>query len=83
MEDAFGVQVAQAHGNLTAQLHPRSPAQVLAAVQQLLQVATIYVLKKTNQRTQFRSKQIRVPFASESFSKLCHPTFLAVKEYIL
>lgn len=50
MENAFGVQVAQAIGNLTGQLKPGSPAQRLVAVQQLLQVPTVDVLQKGRER---------------------------------
>ena len=46
MEDAFGVQVAQAIGDLTGQLDPGCPTQRLVAVQQLLQVPTVDVLQK-------------------------------------
>lgn len=50
MEDAFGVQVAQAIGDLAGQLDPGCPAQRLVAVQQLLQVPTVDVLQKGRER---------------------------------
>lgn len=46
MKNALGVQVTEAHGDLQGQLDPCGPAQELIAVQQLLQVSTVNVLKK-------------------------------------
>lgn len=45
VEDAFRVQVGQAAGDFTGQLHPGRPAKVFVAVQELLQVTTIDVLE--------------------------------------
>lgn len=43
---AFGVQVSHTAGDLTGQFHPCGPTQVFIAVQKLLQVSTIDVLKR-------------------------------------
>lgn len=46
MKDALGVQVGQTHGDVWRQFDPCGPAQVLVAVQQLLQVPAIDVLQE-------------------------------------
>lgn len=45
MENALGVQVSHTAGNITGQLHPGEPAQMIVALQKLLQVSAINVLK--------------------------------------
>lgn len=46
MEDAFGVQVGYAAGDLIGQLHSHEPTQVFVALQELLQVPTVDVLDR-------------------------------------
>lgn len=45
VENAFGVQIGQTAGDVTAQLDSGGPTQVFVAVQKLLQVPTIDVLQ--------------------------------------
>lgn len=46
MEYAFGVQVSHTAGDLTGQLHSHGPTQVFIALQKLLQVSTVNILKR-------------------------------------
>lgn len=45
MKDALAVEVVKPSGNVQGQTDPGAPRQVQVTVQQLLQVASIYILQ--------------------------------------
>lgn len=69
MKDALGVQVGQTHGDVGCQFHPCAPAQVLVAVQQLLQVPAVDVLQgNMNHSHEHQAQNIRNLLSAGNYS---------------
>lgn len=63
VEDALAVQVVKAAGDVQRQVHPHAPRQVQVTVQQLLQVAPIYILEMGTVATHEHENSIKTNFS--------------------